>query len=128
MVTKLKRVLSCILTSIMLFTCISSSITVKSVDISNIFTYKSFINADSTQYYALMGLVDNYQTILGGITEITLPETYDKAVLNAIVEEANNFYEENQYYKDDYDTTAWNNVYHRSGTFPKANISPQTAD
>lgn len=77
MVMKLKRGLSCFLTSIILSTCISSSITVKSVDISNIFTYKSFTDADSTQYYALMGLVDNYQTILGGITEITLPETYD---------------------------------------------------
>lgn len=77
MVMKLKRGLCCVLTSIVLSTCISSSITVKSVDVSNIFTYKSFTDTDSTQYYALMGLVDNYQTILGGITEITLPETYD---------------------------------------------------
>ena len=77
MVMKLKRGLSCFLTSIILSTCISSSITVKGVDISNIFTYKIFTDTDSTQYYALMGLDDNYQTILGGITEITLPETYD---------------------------------------------------
>ena len=77
MVMKLRRGLSCFLTSIILSTCISSSITVKGVDISNIFTYKIFTDTDSTQYYALMGLDDNYQTILGGITEITLPETYD---------------------------------------------------
>ena len=89
MILKIKKGISCILTSIVLFTCLSSGLTVIGVDISNIFTYQA-----ATGYYALKGLVDNYQDLLGGITEITLPETYNDlpCALNASTFQNNTYF------------------------------------
>lgn len=71
---RFKRILSAILAS-MLGVVTSISGLCLSSDFSHIFTYK-----ENNGNNILMGLVDNYQDLLGGITEITLPETYDGKV------------------------------------------------
>ena len=87
----------------------------------SIYNYRSSFLPIGTYYLkGFMAETYNYKAFESKSIKVQVLAYTDvnKAVLNAIVEEANNFYEENQYYKDDYDTTAWNNVYHRSGTFP----------
>lgn len=75
-------------------------------------------------YYlkGFMAATDNYQNSSSKPIKVqVLPNTnVNKSTLNSIYEEANSFFEENQYYKEDYDTTAWNNVYARGGTLSKA--------
>ena len=75
-------------------------------------------------YYlkGFMAATDNYQSSSSKPIEArVLPNTnVNKSTLNSIYEEANSFFEENQYYKEDYDTIAWNNVYARGGALSKA--------
>lgn len=68
---KFKRIVSAFLASMLGLVTSISGLCVSS-DFSHIFTYK-----ESNGNNVLVGLVDNYQDLLGGITEITLPETYD---------------------------------------------------
>ena len=86
-------------------------------------SYDSNLLPIGTYYLkGFMAATDNYQNSSSKPIKVqVLPNTnVDKSTLNSIYEEANSFFEENQYYKEDYDTTAWNNVYARGGTLSKA--------
>ena len=89
----------------------------------SIYNYRSSFLPIGTYYLkGFMAETDNYKASSSNPFKVQILAhiNVDKTALNEAIEEANNFYEENQYYKDDYDTTAWNNIYHSSGTFPKA--------
>ncbi len=84
--------------------------------------YNSSLLPIGTYYLkGFMAATDNYQSSSSKPIEVqVLPNTnVNKTALNDAIKEANSFFEENQYYKEDYDTTAWNNVY-RAGTLSKA--------
>lgn len=78
-------------------------------------------------YYlkGFMAATDNYQLTESEAVEVevlkleAISEENLKALNNAIAA-ANTFYEENQYHKDDFDTTAWNAVYRSPGALSKA--------
>ena len=90
---KLKRGLSALLAGLITVSSVgitsSFLVVADNTDYSNIFTYQA-----ATGYYALKGLVDNYQDLLGGITEITLPETYNDlpCALNASTFQNNTYF------------------------------------
>ena len=85
---KFKRIVSAFLASMLGLVTSISGLCVSS-DFSHIFTYK-----ESNGNNVLVGLVDNYQDLLGGITEITLPETYDgkTCTLNATTFQKNTYF------------------------------------
>lgn len=78
-------------------------------------------------YYlkGFMAATDNYQLTESEAVEVevlkleAISEENLKA-LNDAIAAANTFYEENQYHKDDFDTTAWNAVYRSPGALSKA--------
>ena len=88
---KFKRIVSAFLASMLGLVTSISGLCVSS-DFSHIFTYK-----ESNGNNVLVGLVDNYQDLLGGITEITLPETYGRKNLYI---KCNNFSKKYVFHKD----------------------------
>lgn len=85
---KLKRGVSIFLASII---SITYPLSVWGIDTSSeIFTY-----SDQGDSYMVMALTDNYQDILNGTTEITLPDTYEGKVcdsVNASIFNSNNYF------------------------------------
>lgn len=68
-------------------------------------------------YYirALMKSTETYSAAYSNVVPVKVKENEptNKDVLNAAIEAANTFYEENRFYKANYDEAAWNNVFYR---------------
>lgn len=79
-------------------------------------------------YYlkGIMAATENYQGSESQVLPVQvkkkndLPTESTLEALNDAIAAANTFYEENQYHKDDFDTTAWNAVYRSPGALSKA--------
>lgn len=78
-------------------------------------------------YYlkGFMAATDNYsltesEAVKVEVLKLEAISEENLKALNDAIAAANTFYEENQYHKDDFDTTAWNAVYRSPGALSKA--------